>query len=277
MNPIGFAKECLANRNAEKNREEASRTGKVAVPSVVRVKFRSCGRELDYFNDQFDLKPGDPVFVDGKLAGQRGRVTAVSRHFKIKTDDYKRVIGLADICVSGQFRNAGSHLVTFDRRALPYSQFRTWVLPPRDDDTEYFVRFDEEDIDLSDLGAWHIDPGVRERGIDYYRDNHVLYLCLDGDSGKAIVDGTRPYEVEFRYDGGMISDLSCDCPCGYHCKHEVAALLQLQETLEFIRERYAADWQSSGCFAAVLAPLFFSLAVDGNSKTVLTLAQSSGG
>ena len=274
MNPIGFAKECLANRNTEKAQEEASRAGKPAVPSVVRVKFHSCSRELDYFNDQFDLRPGDLVFVDGKLAGQRGRVTAVSRHFKIKADDYKRVIGLADIRVSGQFRSAGSHLVTFDRRALPYDQFRSWVLPPRDDDTEYFVRFDEEDIDLDHLDAWRVDPGVRERGIDYYRDNRVLYLCLDGRSGKAIVDGTQPYEVEFRYDGGMIPDLSCDCPCGYHCKHEVAALLQLRETLAIIREQSAADWPSGGCFAAVLAPLFFSLAVDGNSKMILTLAQS---
>ena len=274
MNPIGFAKECLAHRNAEKNHEAAAHAAKPAVPSVVRVKFHSCNRELDYFNDKFDLKEGDLVFVDGKLAGQRGRITAVSKHFKIKADDYKHVIGLADTCVSGRFLNAGSHLISFDRHALSYSQFRTWVLPPKDDDTEYFVSFEEKGIPIDHLDTWHVDPDIVDRGIDYYRDNRVLYISLDGSSGKAIVDGTRPYEVEFHYEDGMVTNLSCDCPCGYHCKHEVAALLQLRETLEIIKERYSAAWNSSDYFSAVFAPLFFSIAVDGNSKTVLTLKQS---
>ena len=256
MNPIGFEKGCLVNQNAEKIQEEADRAEKTAVPSVVRVKFPSHNRELDYFNDQFDLKVGDLVFVDGKLSGQRGRIVAVSKHFKIKIEDYKHVIGLADTCVNGQFRNAGSHLVTFDRRVLPYDQFRTWVLPPKDDDTEYFVHFDEESIDLNNSNAWPMHRDIMERGIDYYRDNRVLYLSLDGSRGRAIVDSTHPYEVEFSCDSEMIQTLSCDCPCGYHCKHEVAALLQLRETLEIINERYASDLSGSTYFAAVFTPLF---------------------
>lgn len=275
MKPIDFSKECPKNQKAEEICEETVHpAGTTAVPSVVRIKFRSFNRELDYFNDKFDLKIGDLVFVDGKLAGQRGCVTAVSKHFKIKAEDYKQVIGLADTRISGQFLNAGSHLVTFDRSALSYRQFRTWVLPPMDDDTEYFVSFDEEGVALDNLNTWCFNSDIMKRGIDYYQDNHVLFISLDRDRGRAIVDGTRPYEVEFNYDNGLISGLSCDCPCGYHCKHEAAALLQLRDTLGIIEKRYAADWKRADYFAAVLTPVFFSIAVDGNSKMILSLEQS---
>ena len=87
--------------------------------SVVQVYFAANHRSLAYYNDRFDLKPGDLVFVDGKLAGQRGRVTQVNYSFKIRLSDYKRVISVADIAVDGLFYAAGSHLVTFDRGVLP--------------------------------------------------------------------------------------------------------------------------------------------------------------
>ena len=274
MNPIGFTIEFLTRKDEDAPRGEPARAG-AAVPSVVRVRFCASGRELDYFNDRFDLKIGDLVFVSGKLAGQRGRVVAVSRHFKIRPADYQRVISLADTRVSGQFVNAASHLVTFDRRALPYSRFRTWVLPPVDDDDEYFISFDDDRLDLDAPHAWPFAPDIAERGADYYRDDRVQYLSLDGGRGRAIVDGSHPYEVEFQYEDGIVTNLACSCPCGYHCKHEFAALLQLRETLGLIIEtRCPAAWPRSGYFAAVLAPLFFSIAVDGNSRAVLNISQS---
>ena len=42
--------------------------------SVVQVAFPGRGSSLAYYNDQFDLRIGDIVYVDGKLEGQRGRV-----------------------------------------------------------------------------------------------------------------------------------------------------------------------------------------------------------
>ncbi|MCD8007618.1 MAG: hypothetical protein LUF68_01530, partial [Clostridiales bacterium] len=79
--------------------------------SVVQVMFPNRGTRLAYYNDQFDLHPGDIVFVDGKLEGQRGRVVEVNYNFKIKASDYKRVVAVADIEVHGQFHMAGSHFV----------------------------------------------------------------------------------------------------------------------------------------------------------------------
>lgn len=61
----------------------------------------------------------DLVYVDGKLEGKRGRVVDVNYNFRINLADYKRVIGVADTNVSGQFTLAGSHVLTFDRAALP--------------------------------------------------------------------------------------------------------------------------------------------------------------
>ena len=48
--------------------------------SVVRVLFES-GINLTYYNDLFDLHEGDTVYVEGKLEGQRARVTDVNYNF----------------------------------------------------------------------------------------------------------------------------------------------------------------------------------------------------
>ena len=64
--------------------------------SVVQVHFPGWDKGLAYYNDQFDLKPSDRVYVDGKLEGQLGIVTAVNYNFKIKLSEYKRVIALVD-------------------------------------------------------------------------------------------------------------------------------------------------------------------------------------
>ena len=66
------------------------------------------------------------MYVDGKLEGQRGRVTDVNYNFKIKVSDYKRIIAVVDTNVRGQFYMAGSHFVTFDKEALPRNQVLSW-------------------------------------------------------------------------------------------------------------------------------------------------------
>ena len=66
------------------------------VKSVVQVRFPSQGRSYSYYNDRFDLHVGDIVFVEGKLEGVKGIVTELSRTFKIRLSDYKRVIAVAD-------------------------------------------------------------------------------------------------------------------------------------------------------------------------------------
>lgn len=48
----------------------------------------------------------------------------------------------------------------------------------------------------------HIGSEIAERGHDYYLQNKVRYLCIDGTRGCAIVKGTKAYVVEFTYEDG---------------------------------------------------------------------------
>jgi len=239
--------------------------------SVVQVAFPGRGSSLAYYNDLFDLRVGDIVYVDGKLEGQRGRVVDITYSFKIKVSDYKRVIGLADTEVHGQFFNAGSHFVTFDRAALPQSQIVTWYKAPAKEDDEYVSGSDDSSFRLDDLRGMNVSAAIAERGHDYYMENKVRYLCLDGSKGYAIVEGSEPYEVEFEYRNGEISGLICSCFCSYNCKHEFATMLQLRETLEMIEKRYAAQYEETSYFAVVNKGTLFSFAIDGKETGSFTL------
>ena len=239
--------------------------------SIVRVFFPTRNTELSYYNDSFDLHPGDIVYVDGKLEGLRGRGAEVSYNFKIKLSDYKRVVAVADTEVHGQFFMAGSHFVSFDADALPRDKARSWYLAPRRDDEELVSGSDGEGFLLSELGSMKISGEKAERGHGYYVENRVRYISVDGGRGYALVEGSRPYEVEFRYDAGRISALSCSCYCPGGCKHEFAAMLQLRETLDIIHERFPGEYDEGGFFCAIAKGELFSMAVDGKKGGSFTL------
>lgn len=57
--------------------------------SVVEVFFPARHLTCSYYNDIFNLKHGDIVYVEGKLEGLRGRVVDINYNFKIKLSDYK--------------------------------------------------------------------------------------------------------------------------------------------------------------------------------------------
>ena len=267
---IGFA--CEPNEDQPMPVTSADRP-RTLVPrkSVVQVRFPEWSRDLAYYNDRFDLKVGDLVFVDGKLAGQQGRVTQVSYNFKIKLADYKRVIAVADTRVTGQLFFADSHFVAFDPHVLPADKVAGWFLPPVPEDEETVSGSDDSSFPLSDLKQMDITPTVAQRGRDYYVENRVRYLTLQGDRGYAIVEGTRPYEIEFEYRDGQIRDLVCSCFCSGVCKHQFAAMLQLRDILEKIEKDYADQYRRTGCFAAIFKPTLFQFAVDGSDVGSITL------
>ncbi len=126
-------------------------------------------------------------------------------------------------------------------------------------------------IPLDDLGQLGANSAVYDRGKAYYMENKVAYLSLDAGQGRAIVLGSRPYEVEFHYDeeAEEVSGLLCPCLCSYPCKHQVAALLQLQDILEHIWE--SNDYYFGGYFAAVSRDVFFSFALDARKDASITL------
>lgn len=235
----------------------------VARKSVVQVYFPTRNMELAYYNDQFDLKCGDIVYVDGKLEGVRGRVTDVNYNFKIKISDYKRVIAVVDTEVHGEFFLAGTHFVTFDPTALPSNQVLAWFKAPASEEDEFVSGSDETTFSLDDLSGMNISNQIAERGHDYYIENKVRYICVDRTRGYAIVEGKEAYEVEFEYRNREISNLVCSCFCSYNCKHEFAAMLQLRETLDLIEKHYADEYERTGYFAAVSKGTLFTFAIDG--------------
>lgn len=246
---------------------------KVTVPrrSLVQVRFPGKGMALSYYNDQFDLQVGDLVYVDGKLEGQLGRITDVNYNFKIKISEYKKVIAVADTEVHGQFYMAGSHFVTFDPAALPKEQISVWFKAPAKEDEEYVSSTDDFSFRLDDLKGMKVNSTIAERGHEYYIENQVRYICLDGNRGYAIVEGNESYAIEFTYRNSEISQLICDCPCSYNCKHAFAAMLQLRETLEIIDKQYSDEYERNGYFAAINKSTLFAFAVDGKKTGSFTL------
>lgn len=264
--PIGFA-----FNDESKKIDVESQIPQTIVPvkSLVQVYFPERNQTLTYFNDQFDLKRGDFVFVDGKLEGSRGIVREVNKNFKIKVADYKKVISVADTNISGQLHMAGSHFISFDASVLPYEKIHTWYLPPVKEDDEYETGNDDTVITLDKLGEMKVSHAIWERGRQYYMDNHVRYVCVDGGNGRAIVEGEHAYEVEFDFADGEIRNLICSCPCGYICKHEVAAMMQLKETLELIEKQYAE--LHHGYFAAMVKGDLFRFVIDSKETGAFTL------
>lgn len=259
---IGFTAE-----NPIKDQNETTYTAQDAPSaprkSVVQVEFSGRNMSLAYYNDMFDLKCGDRVYVDGKLEGQIGYVTDVNYNFKIKVSDYKRVIAVVDTNVHGQFFIADSHLVTFDRRALPRENAALWFKAPNNENEEFIFGSDDTTFSLNNPSNMNISPAAAERGHEYYTESRVRYICVDGTKGYAIVKGSKAYEVEFEYRDGEIGNLVCSCFCSNNCKHEFAALLQLRETLEIIEEHYADEYERTDYFAAIGKGSLFAFAIDG--------------
>jgi ribosomal protein L24 len=233
---------------------------------VVQVAFPESGYVLAYYNDKFDLHYGDRVYVDGKLEGQLGRVVEVNYNFKIKLSDYHRVIAVVDTNVQGQFFLVKHGFITFDPSALPYSKVRSWFKAPEKEDVEIVVGNDDTAFPLADLDMMPVSPMIRERGIQYFMEDRVKYICLDGTHGHAIVEGGEPYEVEFEFQNGQISNLICSCFCCYNCKHEVAVMLQLRETIELILNYYDDEYERSDYFVAINQETLFEYAIHGREK-----------
>ena len=267
---IGFAS-CTDEPISQSVPSTPASSGSEPRKSVVRVHFPARNMTLSYYNDAFDLKVGDIVYVDGKLEGLRGRVVDITYNFKIKLSDYKCVISVADTQVNGEFFFAGSHFVTFDPTTLPYSKVISWFKAPDKEEDVYVSGNDDSSFQLDDLSTMKVSHDIAERGHDYYMESRVRYICLDGAKGRAIVEGSQIYELEFECENREIRNLTCNCFCSYPCKHEFAAILQLKETLEIISKDYAAEYERSGYFAAVDKGTLFSFAVDGRKNGSFTL------
>lgn len=266
---IGFSATDEDNPKSENTNLNFDQTsGSSPKKSVVDVYFPERNLTCTYYNEKFDLKCGDIVFVDGKLEGKQGRVVAVNRNFKIKLSDYKQIIGVADTDIKGKFYCVNSELITTDRNALPYEKIITWFKAAEQE--EYIFGSDGEAFSLDDLSGMNISKQAAENGNDYYLNGDVVYTEVSDGRGRAIVMGSKPYEVEFEINSREIKSIVCSCYCSGACKHEFAVMLQLIELLDSV-ENKLSDRKAEKYFAAVNKALFFKYAVDGKSNGCFTL------
>lgn len=249
----------------------AAQTETAAVPSVVRVYFPERDRAYSYYNDCFDLHAGDFVYVSGKLAGQRGRVMAVDYNFRIRLANYERVIGVVDTTVRGTFYVFGSHMLTLDHGALPYAQVRSWFFPPEAEGEFVTGHGPGPTYTLDFLDQMPLPGETAGKGHACYAEGRVVYLSVDGTQGHAIVQGTVPYELTFTYTGGTVSALTCTCYETGLCKHGAALLLQLRETIDFLREEHEEAFAASDRFAAVSKSVFSHFAMNAGADGCITL------
>ena len=135
-----------------------------------------------------------------------------------------------------------------------------------EEEDEFISGNDDTSFNLNNLTDMKVSANVAERGHEYYIENKVRYISIDGNKGYAIVEGSESYEVEFEYQDGEISHLVCSCFCSYNCKHEFAAMLQLRETLQIIEKSYADKFEQTGYFAAVNKGTLFAFAIDGKDN-----------
>ena len=171
----------------------------------------------------------------------------------------------------GTFYVFGSHMLTLDHDALPYAQVRSWFFPPEADGEFVTGHGPGPEYVLDVLAQTHDSSDIAEKGSAYYAENRVVYLSVDGTQGHAIVQGSAPYELTFTYTGGTVSALTCPCYETGLCKHGAALLLQLRETVDFLREEHEEAFAASDRFAAVSKRIFSHFAMDGSASGCITL------
>lgn len=259
---LGFESEQNKNEYGFAQHSEAKK-------SLVEVMFPDKNLVLTYFNDMFDLHEGDFVYVEGRLEGIRGIVVSVSYNFKIRISDYRKVVCLVDTDIKGSFYQTLTHFITFEPDSLPAQKVLSWYRLVNEDDYEFST--DDSSFPLDELEKMDISEVIRNRGINYHKENRVRYISLYNGKGFAIVEGSEAYTVEFEYNDGQIKNLLCDCYCSYNCKHMYAAMLTLRDMLESIEKSYKSQYEASGCFAAVCKDDLYTLCIRNRKDSTIEL------
>ena len=118
-------------------------------------------------------------------------------------------------------------------------------------------------IDINNIEACEdITSAIAERAVSYCTEGRVRYLCVQNGVGRAYVEGTKWYRVDFHFNDGMMTDIYCDCPYSELCKHEVAVTLTLRMLFK------QPQFKNAGDFMALDRWAFWQLASRAESITI---------
>ena len=263
-NIIGFTVSDEAENNARKTESlPASECDAGAAACIATVKFEGAGVELSYYNDRFDLREGDRVYVEGKYAGKLGTVTKISTKFKIRLSDYKRIIARPRFTLSGTFERIGDMMVRYGDPGAMTEAFRTLTVPPMETDEGYTLGEGFRIGLYSSDGGDDIEEKIAERAFGYCREGRVLFISVRNGVGTAFVRGGETYEVNFRIDGDTVADTYCTCPYPGLCKHEVATAIILNSLIDSLRKNAVDDG-----FTAICTSVFMDFAMSSGKITL---------
>lgn len=238
------------------------------------VEFEDFFKPLSYFNDQFDLEVGDLVYVEGKLEGKRGRVIEIASSFHIKTNDYKKIVAVADTKLCGDIHLCGKYAFDLEGDVLPVEKVRTWFFSPCEI-SESFLERSGKTYKLDDEKSWHFKEDERKRGEQLFTADKVVYLSVHDLCAYAIVQGTEDfYEVQiplaFGEKGYEFYAPVCECFCFGTCKHQYAALLQLKKLQNMLTRFFGDTNRECEDFAAVNTDLLYRCCIVGKERGKLS-------
>ncbi|MCI5795868.1 MAG: hypothetical protein MR019_03230 [Ruminococcus sp.] len=269
MRKIGFWAEKEPNEEQENKTEQCKTEETAAKKSVVRVYFPARGFACSYYNDKFDLKKGDRVYVDGKLEGLLGFVTEVSYCFKIRLSEYKRVIYRVDTEIRGKLYLLGDFFISFGRNVIPKGKIFPWFICPNAED-DVVCSYDEGiEAEIANTGSPcdELPP-----------DDIIPYFCIDKNTVSAVVDLGKAhpngmYEVGFTFDGTKASRMTCGCCDIGFCMHESAAVSALRGILTAIEknEKFAEMYNESGYAALINKNSVLENTLNSNKITCMEL------
>ena len=233
--------------------------------TLVQVYFVAKDNAFLYLCEDIILHEGDHVYVSGKMKDMLGIVIDVRHQFKVRPSKYERVIAKIDTQLQGEFKIFNRLLLSFDRKSLGKEKISQWFFPPQGEEP-YISTYRPDPFPLDDLTQFPIEHARLERGLQYYKEQRVVYMCIDDRYGYAIVRGSEYYEVEFEYNNGIIEDISCSCYCDGHCKHEFAVLLELQHILQIVEREFKNEYTKNRYVAMIDKDVLWQMSVRWTNK-----------
>lgn len=233
--------------------------------TLVQVYFVAKDDAFLYLCEDIILHEGDHVYVSGKMKDTLGIVVDVRHQFKVRPSKYERVIAKIDTQLQGEFKIFNRLLLSFDRKSLGKEKISQWFFSPQGEEP-YISTYRPAPFPLDDLTQFPIEHARLERGLQYYKEQRVVYMCIDDRYGYAIVRGSEHYEVEFEYNNGIIEDISCNCYCDGHCKHEFAVLLELQYMLQIVESEFKNEYSKNRYVATIDKDMVWQMSIRWTNK-----------
>lgn len=233
--------------------------------TLIQVYFVAKDDAFLYLCEDITLYEGDHVYVSGKMKDMLGIVIDVRHQFKVRPSKYERVIAKIDTQLQGEFKIFNRLLLSFDRKSLGKEKISQWFFSPQGEEP-YISTYRPDPFPLDDLTQFPIEHARLERGLQYYKEQRVVYMCIDDRYGYAIVRGSEHYEVEFEYNNGIIEDISCSCYCDGHCKHEFAVLLELQYMLQIVEREFKNEYSKNRYVAMIDKDVVWQMSVRWTNK-----------